>query len=240
MPKPEDRNDFPDCEFCPYVQHGPWTVCVPCASESLRKIADPCPICSQEREGQPCRNGLCTGSEGQRFIDLIEAISLYVEPLTRVVHRYKYEDKHGWARIFARLLLGHLETHWDPEEVDLIVTNPSGPYRSHTNRVLRFARVHDFFDWWPFDDADAPSFDKTRTTTQSAGGSYPEKQRAAREHAEALRLVRRDLIEGQRIVVYDDICTTGLQLNAVARRLREWGAESVCGIVLARQPWTGP
>ena len=239
MPKPADREDFPNCEFCPYVQHGPWSVCVDCASESLRAITDPCPICSQEREGQPCRNRLCTENEQHRFIGRIEAITLYVEPLTRVVHRYKYEDKHGWARIFARLLLGHLETNWDPEGVDLIAANPAGPGRSHTSRVLRFAQVQDFLDCWPFDGADDPSFVKTKVTAQSAGGSYLEKQQAAREHAEELRLVHRELIEGRRIVVYDDICTTGLQLNAVARRLRKWGAESVCGIVLARQPWAG-
>ena len=48
-----------------------------------------------------------------------------------------------------------------------------------------------------------------------------------------------DRIDGSRVIVYGDICTTGLQLNEVARRLREWGAVSVHGVVLARQPWGG-
>ena len=47
-----------------------------------------------------------------------------------------------------------------------------------------------------------------------------------------------DRIDGSRVIVYDDTCTTGLQLNEVARRLRGWGAVSVHGIVLARQPWS--
>ena len=239
MPKPVGREDFPNCEVCPYVQHGPWTVCVPCASAPLKAITDPCPICSQERSGRPCRNRLCTGDEGSRFIDRIEAITLYVEPLTRVVRRYKYQDKHGWAQIFARLLLGHLHTHWEREDIDLIVANPSGPGRNHTSRVLKSAQIQDLLARWPFDDTSDPSFDKVETTTQSAGRNLSEKRRAARQHAESLRLAHPEQIENKRIVVYDDICTTGLQLNAVARQLRQWGAESVSGIVLARQPWSG-
>ncbi|MCQ3812604.1 MAG: ComF family protein [Acidimicrobiia bacterium] len=240
MPKPVDREDFPNCEFCPYVQHGPWWVCVPCASESLSSITDPCPICSQEREGDWCRNRLCNGQEGEIFIERIEAITLFVDPLPQIVHRYKYEHKYGWAQIFARLLIGHLETHWDLAEVDLIAANPSGNDRDHTGRVLKSAKVQDFLDWWPFDDTDDPAFEKPGATPQSAGGTIAEKRQAAVQHANALRLLRPDLVGGKQIVVYDDICTTGLQLNAVARQLRQWGAESVSGIVLARQPWGGP
>jgi predicted amidophosphoribosyltransferase len=44
-------------------------------------------------------------------------------------------------------------------------------------------------------------------------------------------------VVGQRIIVIDDVFTTGNTLNAVARRLREAGAAAVAGITLARQPW---
>lgn len=239
MSKPEGRRDFPDCKFCRYVQQGPWWVCVECASETLRSITDPCPICSQERAGQQCRNRLCTDSEDNRFIKRIEAITLFVDPLTQVVRKYKYGNKTGWAQIFARLLLGHLESRWLFEDVDLIVSNPSGPNRDHTGRVLKSAWFQDVLDEWPFDDPDDPAFDKPKDTPQSANRTLKEKHSAATQHADALRLLHPERIEGQQIVVYDDVCTTGLQLNAVAQRLRQWGAESVTGIVLARQPWAG-
>ncbi len=75
-------------------------------------------------------------------------------------------------------------------------------------------------------------------TAQSAGQNFDVKRGAAAEHASALRLQHSERIAGKRIILYDDICTTGLQLNAVARRLCEdWGAISVVGVVLARQPW---
>ncbi|MGH2718966.1 MAG: hypothetical protein ACRDJU_10335 [Actinomycetota bacterium] len=45
-------------------------------------------------------------------------------------------------------------------------------------------------------------------------------------------------INGKRILVYDDVCTTGSQLDVVAGVLIDQGrAANVEGIVLARTPW---
>jgi predicted amidophosphoribosyltransferase len=43
---------------------------------------------------------------------------------------------------------------------------------------------------------------------------------------------------GRRILVYDDVCTTASQLDAVAECLLDDGrAAAVEGLVLARAPW---
>ncbi len=140
--------------------------------------------------------------------------------------------------IFARLLIGHLYETWDPADVDLIIANPPNPGRNHTTRVIEHAATYDTADDWPFDDTHDPAIVKTTDTAQSAGKDLPGKQSAALEHGNALVLSHPDRIDGSRVIVYDDICTTGLQLNEVARRLHEWGAVSVHGVVLARQPWS--
>ena len=237
MRRPAGRSDFPDCPTCPYLSPGHWSTCFPCAYEQLAEIRDPCPICAQELRGEPCRNRLCTGDAGPRYVDGIEAITLHQAPLDRVVSRYKYQGKIGWAIIFARLLTGHLNLEWSPDDVDLIIANPPGPSRDHTTRVLQIAAWADLDDRWPFDVPPDTTIIKGSDTPRSAGQTFAGKKEAAREHARALQLRHPDHIDGMRVVVYDDICTTGLQLNRVAQRLREWGAASVHGIVLARQPW---
>ena len=237
MPRPAGRSDFPDCATCPYLYPGHWSICFPCAYEQLAEIRDPCPICAQELTGETCRNRLCIGGAGPRYVDGIKAITLHQAPLDRVVRRYKYQGKTGWAIIFARLLTGHLNLEWSPDDMDLIVANPPGPSRDHTTRVLQIAAWADFDDRWPFDVPPNTAIVKDSDTPRSAGQTFAGKNDAARQHALALQLRDPDRIDGMRIVVYDDICTTGLQLNHVARRLREWGAASVHGIVLARQPW---
>ena len=239
MARPADRHDFPYCAGCPYVNPGQWTICVPCAAEQLSSIRDPCPICAQERRGKPCHNRLCAGRAGPRHIEGITAITLHNEPLVNVMQGYKYHGKTGWGMIFARLLIGHLHQTRDPADADLIIANPPSPGRHHTTRVIRHAATYDTADDWPFDDADDPAIVKTAATAKSAGQDLLGKRAAAREHGEALVLRHPDRIDGSRVIVYDDICTTGLQLNEVARRLREWGAVSVHGVVLARQPWGG-
>ena len=233
-----DRNDFPVCSTCPYLDPGHWSICFSCAYEQLATITDPCPVCAQERRGKDCRNKLCTGEAGERYIDGIEAMTLYQAPLDEAIKRYKYQSKVGWATIFARLLIGHLTLRWSRKDVDLILANPPSPSRDHTTRVLDNAALADLDRRWPFD---LPPPDtavvKRVDTPQSAGKTFSGKQDAAREHALALRPRHPERVDGKRIIVYDDICTTGLQLNAVAQRLREWGAVSVHGVVLARQPW---
>lgn len=238
MAPPTDRHDFPNCRGCPYVNPGQWTICVPCAAEQLSSITDPCPICAQERRHGHCHNRLCTRPASSRHFEGITAITLHNDPLVDVMHRFKYRDKTGWGMIFARLLIGHLYETWDPADVDLIIANPPSPGRNHTTLVIEHAATYDTADDWPFDDTHNPAIIKTTETAQSAGKDLSGKQSAALEHGNALVLCHPDRIDGSRVIVYDDICTTGLQLNEVARRLREWGAVSVHGVVLARQPWS--
>ena len=239
LPPPIERLDFPACARCPYVDPGSWTTCYPCASEQLASIVDPCPICSQEQRGAPCHNSLCTGKAGPRYIKRIEAITLHRSPLSEVIKAYKYRGKTGWGLIFARLLVGHLNNMWAPWEIDRIIANPaSDPDRDHNMRVLEFADLQDPFDIWPFDSPTDPTITKATATPQSAGKDFGGKQDAAQKHAQSLQLRHPTHITNQRIIVYDDVCTTGLQLNEVARQLHQWGATTVHGIVLARQPWT--
>ena len=154
------------------------------------------------------------------------------------MRRYKYEEKIGWAPIFARLLVGHLETSWKLDRVDIVIANPSNPDREHIRRVFRIATDHYSTGQNIFDLPEDPTIIKIRETIKSAGKPLPVKIEAAKEHAEALELKHPERIAGKRVVVYDDICTTGHQLNEVARRLKEeWDPTRVYGIVLARHPW---
>ncbi|MET8454464.1 phosphoribosyltransferase family protein [Streptomyces sp. NPDC005209] len=59
---------------------------------------------------------------------------------------------------------------------------------------------------------------------------------AAREHAAALKL--RQSVEGRRILLVDDVFTTGTTFHTVDKRLMtECGASEVRDLVLARVPF---
>jgi predicted amidophosphoribosyltransferase len=80
---------------------------------------------------------------------------------------------------------------------------------------------------------------KLRDTPRSAGGSAAAKRAAAEELRQTLRITDKSQIADRRVLIYDDVCTTGSQLNAIAGHLLdEGGARSVSAVVLARAPWS--
>jgi len=71
---------------------------------------------------------------------------------------------------------------------------------------------------------------RTRHTTPQVGSGRTER----REHmAGAFACLRPELVRGQRVLIVDDVCTTGATIQDCARALRTAGASSVAAAVLA-------
>jgi predicted amidophosphoribosyltransferase len=195
-----------------------------------------CPICSQSVDRVTgCRNRLCRASA--RHIERISAIATYSGDLADKIRRLKYDGKWGWAIIFGRLVTGWLDENREPGHIGAIVANPTYPAVGgvqHTEVVLHAAQREDLLARWPFRPELLSLGHAIRPT---AGRSAAEKKAKASELRSAIRVSEPGLIVDAHVVVYDDVCTTGSQLEAVAHVLREHGAASVEGIVLARAPW---
>ncbi len=198
-------------------------------------------MCSQIVEQGPCPNWLC--NDPNRRISRIRAIAYSSGELRTTIHRYKYQGKHGWSLIFGRLLVAWLDRNARDDPPDLIVPNPTylgdgGATFGHTERVIEAAATHDVLGEWAFDIDEPRALVKTRVTAKSAGTGAAAKRAAAVELRGALTLPDPTQVQGQRILVYDDVCTTGSQLDAIAGYLiDEGGAAEVEGLVLAPAPW---
>jgi predicted amidophosphoribosyltransferase len=190
-----------------------------------------------------CPNWLCDDPE--RRIERINAIAYLSGELRDRIHRYKYLGKTGWSLVFGRLLLGWLEADATDPRPDLIIANPTylesnavGP--GHVEMILRSAAREDLLESWPFDLADPAAIVKTGPTQKSAGRTGTAKRNAGNELLALLRIPDPERTAGRNILVFDDVCTTGSQLNAVAACLLDQGkAATVRGLVLARAPWRG-
>jgi predicted amidophosphoribosyltransferase len=165
--------------------------------------------------------------------------------LRRAIYSYKYGGTKTWSVVFGRLLLAWLEQNMAAEPPDLIVANPtftgpSGPALGHTEAVLAAAAGADACHRWPFDLRTPAAIIKTRPTLKSADAQAWSKRVTGAELRDAVHIPEPDRTAGKFILVYDDVCTTGTQLDAVAGRLiDDGGAARVEGIVLARAPWRG-
>lgn len=233
---------FPSCPQCTYLRTGPPRVCFDCASQAFEIIQHgACPVCSQMLDEGSCPNWLC--QDPARRIERIHAIAYLSGPLRAKIVNYKYRGKTGWRLIFGRLLVGWLNQHGTATSPDLIVANPTyigpdGASFGHTEAVLDAASAEDVLRRWPFDIGSPRVIVKTAPTPKSARNTAPAKRAAARALRGALRITDPLRTQGQSILVYDDVCTTGSQLDAIADcLLEEGGAAHVEAVVLARAPW---
>ncbi len=217
---------------------------MPCAGKTLEDIARrSCGVCAQRlRDDGSCPNWLC--ADPRRRISQIQAIAYLSGSLRNKIHRYKYAGAFGWSLIFARLLLGWLEQS-PGRPPDLIVANPTFVVQGqtafpHTELVLEVAAREDIIGRWPFDTGHPRCIVKTRATPRSARNTAPAKRAAAGELRAALRIPDPSRTSGRRVLIYDDVCTTGSQLDAVAACLLDDGhASHVEAVTLARARWTG-
>ena len=219
--------------------------CFECARGAMTVTPDEraCSICSQELDAQGrCGNTrLCRSPS--RHIHRIHALGVLTGPIEDNIKRLKYQGKTGWARIFGRLLYGFMEENYDPWEVGLIVANPvwlgEGSHSTvdHTGLVVRSAAKSDVLGTWPFDTSTPGVLSLAGPPPQSARTASAKERRENAILLRDLLRVEPGHVEGKSIVVYDDVCTTGSQLEACAQVLIEHGAQHVEAVVLARTPW---
>jgi predicted amidophosphoribosyltransferase len=233
---------FPDCLRCAYLRCGPVGLCVACARpELVRPAPDSCVVCAQRLDGAgSCPNELCRSP--RRRIDRIHAIGYQTGSLRRAINNYKYREARGLCVVFGRILLAWLDEHMSTDPPDLVVANPSfigpgGQRFAHTEAVLAGAARADHDNRWRFDPA---AIIKTEPTLRSADGQAWSKRVSGNELRDALTIPDLTRTAGRFALVFDDVCTTGTQLDAVAACLLDHGrAARVEGLVLARAPWRG-
>ncbi|MFC4065063.1 ComF family protein [Actinoplanes subglobosus] len=190
-----------------------------------------------------CRNGICALPPDQRGFTSVAAISVDSTPLAETIRKYKYDGDGGWAYIFGRLVLGWLNRNAATAcSYTHILANPSHEYRQpyrHIERMLSIAAIEDIHRRWPIYPN---ALIKPEETPRSAGQNRRAKAIAAQQHADAIMLAdppdTPPPLKNAKILLVDDIFTTGAQLDAVGRRLLDSGAARVDGLVLARRSWS--
>lgn len=182
----------------------------------------------------------------KRWYDRNFSISCREGVLENRMKAFKFDGARGWGLIFARVLLGFLSEHrFRFDSYELIVANPTyvertqGIPQNGAAFVIATAAQLDTAGW-PFDTGTPRAVIKTSDTAKmKSTRSWKQREAIAEtELREALVVPDPTRIRNKRIVVFDDLYTTGHTLNEVARRLiRDGGAVGVTGISLARQVW---
>ena len=176
----------------------------------------------------------------KRGWEFIWAVAMRSGSLKTAISSYKYQGVKGWAWILGRVLVGYLEANAQVfGTYDLIIPMPTylgigGRSWDHIGLIIERAEVEG--SQWPFR---RDVMDKTKPTpTMVDLKSFKKRaEMAERELRPALQVTEPSTVAGRDVLVFDDVFTGGLSMREVAYKLKDAGATSVAGIVLARQPY---
>ena len=193
------------------------------------------PFKSRQGDDHPC--GDCMDSP-KRF-RIARAPLVYEQILTRLVHCFKYQGKIQLAGPLAGLLQATFQRFWDPDSIDMIL-----PVPLHLQRLRErgFNQAYLLVRNWK--TAAGPSVGRqprfrierdvlVRTVSTLPQSALGRTQRAV-NIKNAFTLTRPDKIIDKRILLIDDVYTTGATVDECARILLQSGAAHVDVLTLAR------
>jgi len=218
------------CHICRRWPSQP--LCTPC----VERFAQPtlrCPTCALtlSRTAHTGRAAACRNcAEYSSPLDACVAAVSYTFPWASCIARFKFQADPSLARALA-----HLMRHapWVEPALDaatLVVPMPLSPMRLRErgfNQALELARhlaPH---------KTHAHTLLRRGDSAHQVGASHQERLDHVRD-AFWVAPERVSAVRGQRVVVLDDVMTTGASMYEAARALQAAGAGHITGLVLAR------
>jgi ComF family protein len=202
-------------------------------SQGVTPIVSPfCPQCgipfvSRKGDGHMCVDCL----REKPFFRKARAYGIYERGLLEAIHQFKYGKKLSRARPLAALVRQTFFQFWNRDDIDLMVPVPLHKKRL---RERAFNQAYLLIAKWA--KRERISFDgmalwRRRWTCPQTGLNRKERF-GNMNRAFAVR--KPEIIRGKRILLVDDVYTTGATVNACARALMGAGAELVDVLTLAR------
>lgn len=189
------------------------------------------PVCM--RCGRPdVAGGLCSACRSTpSALDGVLSSAVFAPPLRTVIHQFKYRNERALAAPLATRLI----TAWRDAglSADLIVPVPLHASRASERGYNQSALLAHGL-------GSAVGVVVAEDLLVRERATLPQTHLNRRERSQNVSgafACRRNL-PGMRIVLVDDVCTTGATLEACAKALRTAGAAHVQGLTVARPLWS--
>jgi ComF family protein len=147
------------------------------------------------------------------------------------VSRFKFGGVARLAGPLGTLLVEHVDPAFPFSDLDLVVPVPLHPRRLRErgfNQSLLLARQVSKRQSIPLDFT---SLQRVRQTAPQTRLSGPERRKNVRG---AFRVTAPESVAGRRVLLVDDVFTTGATIQECTESLLEAGAKEVCVLTLAR------
>lgn len=224
----------PRCITCGVIleEHGPLPFCPQCTA-GIRFIRSPlCPRCgipfpSTEGEDHLCGECLVT----QRPFAIARAVGLYEDTLLTAIHLFKYRGRIGIGKVLGSIMADFAGGIWDMKVFSVIMPVPLHKKRlrerGFNQAVILARRIAKRFTL----PLDFLTLRRDVFTEPQVGLGHEARSVNVRG---AFTVRRPERTMGKRILLVDDVYTTGSTLEECARTLLNAEADSVAVLTLAR------
>lgn len=204
------------------------SVCEACVTRFAQPVAR-CAGCALPLQGAAvCGACLAHPPPWQQCLAAVD----YGYPWSRLVGRFKFEQAPGWASTLAGLMRSAPWVEPALDAADVLLPMPLSRERLQArgyNQALLLARA--------LAPEKVQSHTLLRTRHTQPQSELPLKARLPNVlGAFALAPNQRAALQGQRVVLVDDVMTTGASLRAAALPLQQAGVAHLTCLVLARTP----
>ena len=185
------------------------------------------PFVSREGEDHTCSECILE----KRHFRIARAFGVYNGSLMEAMHLFKYAKKASLSKPLGLLTRETFFRFWDNDSVDLVV-----PVPLHVKRLRErgFNQAHLLIRRWAKEEGisfDGLALFRSRWTEPQTTLSRAERQKNIKG---AFSVVSPQNIKGKRILLVDDVYTTGSTVNECAKVLAKADAEFVDVLTLAR------
>ena len=221
-------------------------VCPKCLEQGFTPINPPfCTCCGKPFSSSNCENHLCSdcilaAEKGRSMVGRVRAFGSHELLLRDLVHQFKYGKKICLARPLGRFLFHTFMEHFSSSSsIDLII-----PVPLHTHRLRQrgfnqaYLLVRDFPGLWTAATGSSPGWLisntillRSRNTPSQTGFDRKDRLKNLRD---AFTVRGAEKIKGKRILLIDDVYTTGATSGEAALTLLDAGALTVDLLVLVR------
>ncbi|MCX7784850.1 MAG: ComF family protein [candidate division WOR-3 bacterium] len=207
-------------------------ICDKCFIQVTTNVLGICSVCGMPKDwDEQCEHPNFKSGVRTQFLSRIRALGKYQMPYKGLVHNFKYHNKRKIAQVLG-LGLGNV-INSDPilSRADFIVPIPLHPARLRErgyNQSLLLAQETAFNSGLTLLDC----LQRKKNTKSQTQLDYTARTENIRE---AYRL-KQDLnvsLENKRVILIDDVITTGATLSEASRILLQNGAKEVYGLVVA-------
>lgn len=164
------------------------------------------------------------------FFSLCAAPLRYQDKVRDSIHRYKFKGRRGYHKVYGKLVAQCVHDHLDGR-YDLITWVPLSDRRKR-ERGYDQAFLLASAAALELGDVAVETLRKERNTDPQSGITEDAQRRA--NVLGAYTPVDPELVAGKRVLLIDDVVTTGSTLSECARTLRTMGAADVVCAALAR------